>query len=61
MGALAQIEEDGVSDPAGDREIRSGAMIRTARSVSPEIVDQAISSPQRSHKRDVCGSRSSTS
>jgi len=30
MGALARIEEQGLSAPAGDRQILSGAMIRTA-------------------------------
>ena len=53
VGALARIEEQGLSAPAGDRQILSDAMIRTARTVSPETVDQAITSPRRSHKRDV--------
>lgn len=53
VGVLARIEEQGLSAPAGDRQILSDAMIRTARSVSPETVDQAITSPRRSHKRDV--------
>ena len=53
VGVLARIEEQGLSAPAGDRQILSDAMIRTARSVSPETVDHAITSPQRSHKRDV--------
>jgi hypothetical protein len=53
MDALARIEEQGVSAPAGDRQILSDAMIRTARSVSPETVDQATASPRRPHKRDV--------
>ncbi len=53
MDALARIEEQGLSAPAGDRQILSDAMIRTARSVSPETVGQAITSPRRSHKRDV--------
>ena len=53
MRALVHIEEEGLSAPAEDRQILSDAMIRTARSVSPETVDQAITSPQRSHKRDV--------
>lgn len=53
VGVLARIEEEGLSAPAGDRQILSDAMIRTARSVSPETVDQAITSPRRSHKRDV--------
>jgi hypothetical protein len=53
MDVLARVEEQGVSTPAGDRQILSDAMIRTARSVSPETVDQAITSPRHSHKRDV--------
>ena len=53
MDALARIEEPGLSAPAGDRQILSDAMIRTARSISPETVDQATASPRRSHKRDV--------
>jgi hypothetical protein len=53
MRVLAHVEEQGLSAPAGDRQILSGAMIRTARSASPETVDEAITSPQRSHKRDV--------
>ena len=53
MEVLARIEEQGLSAPAGDRQILSDAMIRTARSVSPETVDEATASPQRSHKRDV--------
>ena len=53
MNVLARVEEQGLSAPAGDRQILSDAMIRTARSVSPETVDQAITSPRRSHKRDV--------
>ncbi len=53
MRVLARVEEQGLSAPAGDRQILSDAMIRTTRSVSPETVDQAITSPQRSHKRDV--------
>ena len=53
MGALVRIEEQGLSAPAGDRQILADAMIRTARSVSPDTVDHAITSPQRSHKRDV--------
>ena len=53
MDVLARVEEHGLSAPAGDRQILSDAMVRTARSVSPETVDQAITSPQRSHKRDV--------
>jgi hypothetical protein len=53
MRVLARVEEQGLSAPAGDRQILSDAMIRTARSVSPETVDQVITSPQRSHKRDV--------
>lgn len=51
--ALARVEERGLSAPAGDRQILSDAMIRTACSVSPETVDQATASPRRSHKRDV--------
>ena len=35
MGVLTQIEEEGLSAPAEDRQILSDAMIRTARSVSP--------------------------
>jgi len=50
---LARVEEQGLSAPAEDRQILSDAMIRTARSVSPETVDQAITSPRRSHKRDA--------
>ncbi|MFT3832416.1 MAG: hypothetical protein QM711_03725 [Micropruina sp.] len=53
MGVLTQIEEEGLSAPAEDRQILSDAMIRTARSVSPETVDEATASPRRSHKRDV--------
>ena len=53
MDALARVEEQGLSAPAGDRQILSDAMIRTARSVSPATVDQATASPPRSHKRDV--------
>ena len=53
MGVLARVEEQGLSAPAGDRQILSDAMIRTARSVSPETVDEATASPRRSHKRDV--------
>ncbi len=53
MQVLARIEEERLSAPAGDRQILSDAMIRTARSVSPETVDKAITSPRRSHKRDV--------
>lgn len=53
MDVLARVEEQGLSAPAGDRQILSEAMIRTARSVSPETVDQAITSPRRSHKRDA--------
>jgi hypothetical protein len=44
MRVLARVEEQGLSAPAGDRQILS---------VSPETVDQVITSPQRSHKRDV--------
>jgi hypothetical protein len=50
---LARLEEQGSSTPVGDRQFLSDAMIRTARSVSPETVDPAIASPRRSHKRDV--------
>ncbi len=50
---LARLEEQGLSTPAGDRQILSDAMIRTARSVSPETVDQAAASARRSHQRDV--------
>ncbi len=50
---LARVEEQGLNTPAPDRQILSDAMIRTARSVSPETVDQAIASQRRSHKRDV--------
>ncbi|WP_454228695.1 hypothetical protein [Propioniciclava flava] len=53
MDALARIEEQGLSASAGERQILSDAMIRTARSVSPETVNQAITSPRRPHKRDV--------
>lgn len=53
MRVLARIEEQGLSAPAGDRQILSDAMIRTARSVSPETVDQATTSTRRSHKRDA--------
>lgn len=53
VGVLARIEEQGLSAPAGDRQILSDAMIRTARSVSPETVDQATASARHSHKRDV--------
>ena len=38
MNVLARVEEQGLSAPAGDRQILSDAMIRTARSVSPETV-----------------------
>lgn len=50
---LARVEEQGLSADAGDCRILSDAMIRTARSVSPETVDQAITSPRHSHKPDV--------
>ena len=50
---LARVEEQGLGAPAGDRQILADAMIRTARSVSPETVDETTASPQRSHKRDV--------
>ncbi|MFN8212097.1 MAG: hypothetical protein U0R27_00445 [Candidatus Nanopelagicales bacterium] len=53
MDVLARVEEQGLSAPAGDRKLLSDAMIRTARSVSPETVDEATASPRRSHKRDV--------
>lgn len=53
VDVLARVEEQGLSAPAGDRQILSDAMIRTARSVSPETVDEATASPRRSHKRDV--------
>ncbi|WP_282007122.1 hypothetical protein [Propioniciclava sinopodophylli] len=53
MDVLARVEEQGLSAPAGDRQILSDAMIRTARSVSPETVDQATASARHSHKRDV--------
>jgi hypothetical protein len=53
MDVLTRVEEQGLSAPAGDRQILSDAMIRTARSVSPETVDHAIASPRPSHKRDV--------
>lgn len=53
MDVLARVEEQGLSAPAGDRQILSDAMIRTARFVSPATVDQATASPPRSHKRDV--------
>lgn len=53
VGVLARIEEQGLSAPAGDRQILSDAMIRTARSVSPETVDQATASPRPSQKRDA--------
>lgn len=53
MRALASIEEEGLDAPAGDRQILADAMIRAARSVSRETVDQAIASPRRSHKRDA--------
>jgi hypothetical protein len=53
VDALARIEEQGLSASAGERQILSDAMIRTARSVSPANVDQATASPRRSHKRDV--------
>ena len=53
VGVLARIEEQGLSAPAGDRQILVDAMVRTARSVSPETVDQATVSPRRSQKRDV--------
>lgn len=53
VGVLARIEEQGLSAPAGDRQILADAMVRTARSVSPETVDQATASPRPSHKRDV--------
>ena len=53
IGVLARVEEQGLSAPAGDRKLLSDAMIRTARSVSPETVDEATASPRRSHKRDV--------
>lgn len=53
MRVLDRVEEQGLRAPAGDRQILSDAMIRTARSVSPETVDQATASPRPSHKRDV--------
>lgn len=53
MDVLARVEEHGLSASAGERQILSDAMIRTARSVSPANVDQAKALPQRSHKRDV--------
>ena len=53
MDVLARVEEHVLSAPAGDRQILADAMIRTARSVSPETVDQATASPRRSHKRDA--------
>ncbi len=53
VDVLARVEEQGLSAPSGDRQILSDAMIRTARSISPETVDQTITSPRRSHKRDV--------
>ena len=53
MDVLARVEEQGLSASAGDRQILSDAMIRTARFVSPETVDRAITSPRHSHKRDV--------
>jgi len=53
MDVLARVEEHGLSAPAGDRQILAEAVIRAARSVSPETVDEATASPQRSHKRDV--------
>lgn len=53
MRALARIEEGGLSAPAGEREIISDAMVRTARLISPRTGDQAITSPRRSHKRDA--------
>lgn len=53
MDVLTRVEEQGLSASAGERQILSVAMVRTARSVSPETVDQAITSPRRLHKRDV--------
>lgn len=53
VDVLARVEEQGLSGTSGNRQILSDAMIRTARSVSPETVDHAITSPRRSHKRDV--------
>ena len=53
VGVLARIEEQGLSAHTRDHQIISNAMIRTARSVSPENVDQSVTSPRRSHKRDV--------
>lgn len=53
MRVLARAEEQGLSAPAGDRQILCDAMIRTARSVFHETVDQATASPRRSHKRDA--------
>jgi len=50
---LARIEEQGLRAPAADRQTLADAMVRTARSVSPETVDQASTSPRRSHKPDV--------
>ncbi|MCA0307168.1 MAG: hypothetical protein LCH87_07355 [Actinobacteria bacterium] len=53
MDVLARVEERGLNAPSGDRQILSDAMIRTARTVSPETVDQATASPRSSNKRDV--------
>lgn len=53
VAVLARVEDQGLSAPVGDRQLLYDAMIRTARCVSPETVDQAITSPRRSHKRDV--------
>lgn len=39
MDVFAHVEEHGLSAPAGDRQILSEAMIRAARSISPETVD----------------------
>lgn len=53
MRVLARVDEQGLSAEAGNRQILSDSMIRTARSLSPETVDRATASPRRSHKRDV--------
>jgi len=55
MDVLARVEERGLNAPSGDRQILSDAMIRTARTVSPETVDQATASPRSSNKQFATG------
>lgn len=53
LRVFARVEDEGLDAPDGVRQILTEAMIRTARSVSPATVDQVITSPRRSHKRDA--------